>query len=600
MAKERSEVAIEDKWNVEALFSTLEEWEKEFSALKEESDKKWPELTKFIGKLGESAAALKNALDKQLDYSRSLSKLITYAQLRHDEDLANEKYKNAYDRITSLYYDFMHQSAWVEPEILAISEEKINKFLQDSILQKYKFFLEKIIQLKPHFLDREKEQLLSLAAKPLETANQAFSLLNNADIKFPNVVNEKGESLELTHGQYGAYMQSQDRVLRKDTFFKLHETYASFENTICELLNGEIQTRIFHAKARKYPSTLEAALFPHQIDTKVYLSLIETVRKNLEQHHNYVRLRKKALGYEEIHFYDMYNPIVPSIEMKFSFQEAVDLVLESLTPLGKEYQEFAEKGIKQQRWIDRFENKRKRSGAYSGGCYDSMPYILLNYKGYLRDVMTLTHELGHSMHSFYSRKKQPFHYSHYSIFVAEVASTFHEELLFRHLLNKVKSEEEKAFLINQKIDDIRATFFRQSMFAEFEKILHELGEKNVPLIPGTLKEQYKQLNMAYFGKEFSFDEILSVEFMRIPHFYYNFYVYQYATGISASFALVQKVLAEGEESRQKYIDFLSSGGSDYPLEILRRAGVDMTKPQTFELLLKNFGDLTNQLESMLV
>ncbi len=599
MAKERSEILPEDKWNIEALYENLQGWEEDFSALQKEAEAKWPRLTDLKKKIHTSPDQMQAALDHLFLYHRKLSKVLTYAQLKHDEDLANEQYKSAYDRASSLSFDFARQSSFVEPEILAMDKEELMRFINDPCLSDYRFHLQKLIRMQPHVLNEEQEHLLSLFAKPLDSSQEAFGLFTNADLTFSNVVDQSGNSHELTLGQYSGYMQSPDRSLRKDAFLTLHKTFTSFENTICALLNGEIQGKISNAKARKYSSTLQAALYPHKIDPKVYDSLIQAVRDNLPAHHDYIQLRKKALGYDEIHFYDLYNAIVPSVDLRFSFEEAVELVLESLEPMGKEYQSIAENGMRKERWIDRYENKRKRSGAFSGGCYDSMPYILMNYKGYLRDVMTLTHELGHSMHSYFSRKNQPFQYAHYSIFVAEVASTFHEELLFRHLLGKMSTKAEKNFLINQKIDDIRSTLFRQTMFAEFEKTIHEMAEKNIPLIPGALKEKYKHLNLDYFGNVFTYDEVLSSEFLRIPHFYYGFYVYQYATGISASYALVENMLKNPEEGRKRCMEFLSSGGSDYPIDILRKAGVDMTQNAAYKNILQNFGALVQTLKENL-
>ena len=366
------------------------------------------------------------------------------------------------------------------------------------------------------------------------------------------------------------------------------------------LIHGQVQTHVFDTKARKYASCLEDALFPYQIDTKVYTSLIETVRRNLSSIHRYMEVRKKLLGFSQLHLYDMSVPLVADVDMSMSYDEAKKLIVDSVAPLGKDYQKHLEKGLGDDRWVDKYENLRKRSGAYSSGCYDSMPYILMNYHGTFQDVMTLTHEAGHSMHSFLSAKKQPYHYSRYPIFVAEVASTFHEDLLFEHLMEKLNDPKKKIFLINQKLDDIRATFFRQAMFAEFELMLHNWVESGVPITPLLLKTEYRKLNIDYFGSHVVVDEEADIEWARIPHFYYNFYVYQYATGISAAHALCKKVRTGGETDRISYLDFLSSGGSDYPINLLQKAGVDMLSSAPTEMLIRYFDDLVDRLKKNLL
>jgi oligoendopeptidase F len=352
-------------------------------------------------------------------------------------------------------------------------------------------------------------------------------------------------------------------------------------------------------RARKYPSCVEAALFPNQIDVKVYSALIQAVRSHLPALHRYMKLRKKVMGLDQLHLYDLHVPLVKAVEMGMSYEDATRAIIESVAVLGEDYQRALNQGLTQDRWVDRYENARKRSGAYSSGCYDSMPYILMNYHGTFNDAMTLTHEAGHSMHSFLSRRNQPYHYSQYSIFVAEVASTFHEELLLRHLLSKVKTKEQKAFLINQKIDDMRATLLRQTMFAEFELKVHSWAEQGVPLTPALLKSEYRKLNEEYFGPEMTLDDETDIEWARIPHFYYNFYVYQYATGISAAHALVDKVLSEGDQARDRYLSFLSAGSSHYPIEVLKMAGVDMRTPHPVESAMRHFDALVTELEELL-
>jgi oligoendopeptidase F len=598
--KGREEILPEDRWNVESLYSSQETWEEDLKKWGREDKKEhWPEIGGFRGRIHEGPEVLASLLQLTLMTERALSKLYTYAHLRHDEDVANDLYKKANTRSTSLLFSFRQETSWIEPEILSLPEQQLKDYLKAPALKDYHIYLEKIVRQKPHTLSAEKEELLALSANALETASRAFGSFNNADMKFPDVEDSHGRKLELTHGKFLLYLRGRDRKLRKEAFQAVHRSYLAYENTLCDLINGEVQSHLFNMRARKYHSCLEAALFPHQIEEKVYYSLIETVRKNLHVLHRYMSMRKKLLGYDELHLYDLHVPLVPEVSMKISYPEAVDWILHSLTPLGESYRKDLEKGFKQDRWVDKYENLRKRSGAYSSGCYDSMPYILMNYQGSFNDLMTLAHEAGHSMHTLLSAKNQPYHYSHYPIFVAEVASTFNEELLIHDLLKKTEDKMKRAFLINQKIEDIRNTLFRQTMFAEFELRLHQWAEQNVPLTPSLLKSEYRKLNSAYFGNALVIDEEIDIEWARIPHFYYNFYVYQYATGISAAHALCEKVIKEGEPARERYLKFISSGGSKYPIELLELAGVDMRKPDAVEATIRHFGNLVDELEKLL-
>ncbi|HKY99568.1 MAG TPA: oligoendopeptidase F [Rhabdochlamydiaceae bacterium] len=600
VTKERGNVPWEDCWNVEALYHSWEAWEEDLKTWgREECRPRWPEIERYKGKLGDPFV-LCALLEVLLQIDRSLTKLYTYAHLRHDEDVASELGKKAYSRITALFYEFRQETAWVEPEILALSDGKVSELISADILQPYRFYLERVVRMKPHTLTAEKEELLALAGKALETSYRTFSSFNNADLKFPAVEDSLGNMRELTHGKYLLYLQEKDRKLREGAFKNLHRSFLGYENTLCELINGQVQGHLFEAKARHYPSCLEAALFPNQIDTSVYLSLIEAVRQGLPAMHRYLYLRKKALGYDSLHFYDLHVPLTKEAEIKMNYEEAVELVVEAMAPLGAEYQKILRKGLTFERWVDRYENARKRSGAYSSGCYDSMPYILMNYHGAFSDVMTLCHEAGHSMHSFMTCRHQPYHYSQYPIFLAEVASTFQEEMLLRHLLARCKSKEEKAYLINKKIDDLRGTLFRQTQFAEFELRLHQWAEEGMPLTPALLKEESCKLNKKYYGPALTDDEEIAIEWSRIPHFYYNFYVYQYATGISAAHALVEKVLEEGPSAKERYLSFLSSGSRAYPLDILARAGVDMRKPDAVQSVVRQFDLLVGELEKLLL
>ncbi len=593
----RSEILAHDKWNVEALYPSIEMWNKDFNFWKEQGPgTPWDQIKHLKGRLKEGAPIVAQLLRLYLELDRHLSKLYVYSHLRHDEDVGNTENKEAHLKITTLQHDFRKDMAWIEPELLQLSEAELHSLLQSPEIKPYRFFLEKMVRLKPHTLDAPQEEMLARAGLALDTSERIFSAFNNADLKFPKILDEKGEWHELTQGTYMMYMGSRDRVLRKEAFQALHKTYGHFQNTLCELIHGQVQKHLFYAKSRKFNSCLEAALFPHRIDTKVYRALIETARAHLPVLHNYMALRKKWMGVEELHLYDLRAPLIPDVEIKMDFEQAAHMIVESVAPLKENYQHILKKGLFEQRWVDRYENERKRSGAYSSGCYDSYPYILMNYHGRLQDIMTLAHEAGHSMHSYFSHKNQPYQDSSYVIFVAEVASTFNEELTLMHLLKTLSDPKKKAYLINQKIDDLRSTFFRQVMFAEFELKIHESVEQGIPLTPDYLNKMYLELNRDYFGPSVVIDEEIQYEWARIPHFYYNFYVYQYATGISAAYALVKKVLKEGPED---YLEFLSAGGSRYPLEILKKAGVDMTTPDPIREIMKRFEELTRELEGAL-
>ena len=600
MTKERTAIAPQYHWNVEALYPSWEAWQEDLDKWgREESSPHWPELNPFRKSWSQSPENLKKLIELCCEIDRNLSKLYTYAHLRHDEDVAGETAKKAHSRIMTLLYAFRQETAWMEPEMLQLPEPQLNALIQSPVLQDYSFYLEKIVRLKKHTLSAPEEELMAMAGKALETSSQAFGAFNNADLKFPPVVDSSGTQRELTHGKYLLYLRDKDRKLREGAFKNLHRSFFAYENTLCELLSGQIQRHVLEMRARKYSSCVESALFPNQIDVKVYSALIEAVRAHLPALHRYMKLRKELMKVDKLHLYDLHVPLVKEVDMGMPYEEATKVIIESVAVLGEDYQRALNQGLTQDRWVDRYENARKRSGAYSSGCYDSMPYILMNYHGTFNDVMTLTHEAGHSMHSFLSRRGQPYQYSQYSIFVAEVASTFHEELLLRHLMTKVKTKEQKAFLINQKLDDMRATLLRQTMFAEFELKVHNWAEQGIPLTPAMLKTEYRKLNEEYFGPDVALDEEMDIEWARIPHFYYNFYVYQYATGISAAHALVDKVLSGGEKARDHYLTFLSAGSSRYPIDVLQLAGVDMRTPQPVEAAMRHFDELVTELAELL-
>lgn len=599
MLLERSQLAQDDQWNVNALYPSFDAWKVAFdNANRLGKTPAWPEIQAFKGRLAEGPQVLKECLEIIFSLARQLEKLYTYAHLRHDEDITNDQYKTAFNQIVALLHEFHQEISWMDPELLALPEATIQSYLAATLLAPYRFHIEKIVRVKKHMLSPENEHLLAMAGKALQAPNKAFSALNDADFKFGSVLDSKGNARDITHGTYGIYIREHDRILRERAFKQMHGQYEKYENTLCELLNGQVQAHLFNAKARKYPTCLDAALFPKNIDTNVYHSLIEAVHSKISSLHKYMKLRKKIMKVDELHMYDLYVPLTAQVDIRMTYKEAEDVVIQSVQPLGEEYQNILKKGLEDERWVDRYENKNKRSGAYSSGCYDSMPYILMNYKELLRDVFTLAHEAGHSMHSYLSHKTQPYHYADYPIFLAEVASTFNEELLTRLLLNRARSKEEKIYLVNQKIEDIRGTLFRQTMFAEFELSIHTMAEKNIPLTPKLLKETYRKLNQHYFGEAVVIDPEIDIEWARIPHFYYNFYVFQYATGISAALALAHKVVNDGAAARDAYLSFLKGGSSRYPIDLLKMAGVDMCSPAPVQSAIATFGNLVDTLEKL--
>ncbi len=587
MTKTRSTLSLQDLWNVEAMYPSLSAWEEDLTHW---SEGKWKALTQFQGILKDGPSILLKFLDLYFDTDKHLTKIYTYAHLRHDEDVTEETYKQAYAKAVSTLHAFRQALSWVEPEILTLPPS----ITSDPVLKNYHIYLQNILRLKPHVLSPSEESLMALMGKALDTPYQTFGAFNHGDLKFPDVQDAQGNAKPLTHGTYQLYLKSQDRVLRKHAFETLHRSFLSHENTLCELLNGLVQKHVCTAKARGYASSLSAALFPYEIDETVYRELISAVRKRLPSLHKYMRMRKRHLGLKEMHPYDLYVPLI-DFSWHIPYERAEKLLIQSVAPLGLAYQSMLKKGLIEDRWVDRYETPRKRSGAYSSGCYGSMPYILMNYHGELYDAMTLSHEAGHSMHSLLSNTHQPYPYSGYSIFLAEIASTFHEELFIQELFKHTSKEEENIFLINQQIESIRTTFFRQTLFAEFELKIHELAEANIPLTPALLKSEYRALNAAYFGPDVTLGEEIDIEWARIPHFYYNFYVYQYATGISAAHAFAKKITEPG--AQEKYLQFLSSGSSRPPLTLLAEAGIDMRKQTAVETLIDHFDHLVERMES---
>ncbi len=594
--KSRDEIPKELTWDLEAIFATDELWEQEFKALQEDI----PAIAEYQGKLSESADSLYGLFKLQDELSERLGKLYSYARMRYDQDTTNSFYQAQQTQAENVLTLASSHMSYIVPEILEIEEEKLAAFLQEKeALQMYQKTLDEINRQRPHILSHKEEALLAEASDPMQTASQTFSMLNNADLVFPTIKNEQGEEVDLTHGRYVGFLESADRRVRKDAFKGMYDTYGKFKNTFASTLSGNIKKDNFYAKVRNYDSARHAALDNNNIPEQVYDNLVEAINEKLPLLHRYTELRKKVLELDELRMYDLYTPLVKDVEMDITYEKAQEYVLESLAPLGEEYVNIVKEGY-ENRWIDVEENKGKRSGAYSSGSYGTQPYILLNWQDNVNDVFTLTHELGHSVHSYYTRASQPYRYGNYSIFVAEVASTCNEALLNDYMLNHLDDEKQKLYILNHFLEGFRGTVFRQTMFAEFEHEIHIQMQNGVALTADKLTEIYYELNKKYFGDEVISDEEIGLEWARIPHFYYNYYVYQYATGYSAATALAQQILDGSEGAVERYIDFLKAGSSDYPIEVLKQAGVDMTSKQPILAALDVFEEKLNEMEKMLL
>jgi oligoendopeptidase F len=592
----RNAIPVEETWRLEDIFSSDEEWEKEFQSVKGQI----AEVKKFQGKLGESADVLFDALSFQDQLLERIGKLYSYSHMRYDQDTTNSFYQGLDDRMKNLYSQAGSQLAFIVPEILSIDETKITNFLEEKAeLKLYKHALEEINLQRPHVLSAEQEALLAEASEVMNASSNTFGMLNNADLEFPSIKDENGEEVEITHGRYIRFLESSDQRVRHDAFKAVYETYGNFRNTFASTLSGNIKKDNFNARVRKYESARQSALASDNIPESVYDNLVKTVNEHLPLLHRYVKLRKKVLGLKELHMYDLYTPLVKDVKMDIKYDEAKDIVLKGLAPLGEDYLNVLKEGF-ENRWVDVHENKGKRSGAYSSGSYGTNPYILLNWQDNVNNLFTLVHEFGHSVHSYYTRKTQAYPYGNYSIFVAEVASTCNEALLNDYLLKTIDDEQKRIFLLNHYLEGFRGTVFRQTMFAEFEHLIHQKLQNNEALTADLLTKEYYALNKKYFGEEdIVIDEEIGLEWARIPHFYYNYYVYQYATGFSAATALCKQILEEGEPAVKRYIDFLSAGSSDYPIEVLKKAGVDMTSADPIKDACKVFEEKLTEMEQLL-
>jgi oligoendopeptidase F len=591
----RSKVKAEDTWDLSSLYPSDQAWEKDF--------KKWQSqiarYETFRGKLADSAKTLADLLNFDVAFDRLGERLGGYAHLKTTEDQTNSTYQAMLGRLQSVSSKAAQAASYIRPEILEIPDATLKKVLATPELEPFKLSIERIVRYKPYTLGKKEESLLAMQSEMAAAVQKSFSQLLNSDMKFGFVENEKGEQVELTQATFSSLLNSPKRSVRKQAFEQFYTEINAHENTLAAMLAGSIHKDVYYARARGYKSARDVSLFADDVPAAVYDNLIKAVHKQLPAVHRYFDLRKRRMKLKDIHHYDTYVPILAKLETNRSWKQAVTLVLDSLEPLGDEYCSVLSEGLSG-RWCDRYPNAGKQSGAFSSGSYDGNPYILMNYQPtVLNDVFTLAHEAGHSMHTYFSKTRQPYQYYDYTIFVAEVASTFNEELLAHHLMENAGSDQERAYLINRVLDDIRGTIIRQTMFAEFEKITHEMAEAGEALTVESIKTAYRGLLEKYFGPEFALDDVLSLECFRIPHFYRAVYVYKYATGMSAAIALSQRVLNGRNGELEDYLGFLSGGSSKFPLELLRGAGVDMEKPQPVETALKYFERLVRELDELL-
>ena len=591
----RDKVNPSDTWDLGSLFASDKAWEKAFTAWEEEI----AGYSRFKDTLAKSPAALAECLQFDERFDRAGERLGTYAFLKAAEDTAESEYQRMQGRYMHAASLAAEAASFIRPEILAIPAAALKKFIADPCVAPYRLLLERLLRFKPHTLGKKEEHLLALQTEMSQAASHIFRQLTDADLKFGEIRDQKGRLLELTHGTFSTLLHSLKRSVRKAAFHQYYRVFADHKNALAASLSASIQRDIYYARARNHPSALEAALFPDHMPLAVYDNLIESVHRHLPAVHRYYDLRRRKMRLRDIHHYDTYVPILADLQTRRTWNQAVQAVLAAIEPLGADYCGALEKGLAG-RWCDRYENRGKQSGAFSSGCYDGDPYILMNYQSDVLDhVFTLAHEAGHSMHSLLSAKNQPYVYYQYVIFVAEVASTFNEQLLSRHLLDRARDDQERAFLINRQIDAMRGTIIRQTMFAEFEKLAHQSVESGEPLTLEKSQEIYHGLLEQYFGPDFTLDDELSLECLRIPHFYRAFYVYKYATGMSAAIALADRVLSGGKKELDAYLNFLKAGCSKDPLDLLRDAGVDMQQPAAVDTALTQFSRLVEELDSLL-
>ena len=590
----REEVPVEETWDLKAIYESDEEWEAAF----EEASKEVETLPEYKGTLSEGADQLLNTIESMNAVTRKVSKVYTYAHLKNDQDTGNSTYQAMGNRALSLITNTQAATSWYEPELLELAPEKLEGYFKENEdLELYRHDIESTTANRDHVLSAEIEELLASAGEILDSSSQTFSVLNNADLEFPMVKDDDGEDVQLSHGLYGQLLESKDRNVRKGAFDAMYDTFESFENTFASTFQTNVKKNNYLAKTHNFDSARHQALSNNHIPETAHETLIEVVNDNLDLLHRYMELRKKLLGLDELNMYDLYVSMIGESEMSYTYDEAKEETFDALDVLGPEYREVLEKAFGN-RWIDIQENKGKRSGAYSSGTYDTSPYILLNWHDSLNHLYTLVHELGHSAHSYFTRSNQPYVYGNYSIFLAEIASTTNENILTDYLLKNAESNEQKAQILNHYLDGFKGTVFRQTQFAEFEHWAHETAAEGTPLTADTLSEKYGEMNDKYYGPAVENTDGIQHEWSRIPHFYMNYYVYQYSTGFAAATALADRIVNEEEGALDDYLTYLKAGSSDFPIEVMKKAGVDMTNKDYIERAMKVFEERLNQLEEI--
>jgi len=589
----RSEIADQYKWKLTDIYASDQAWEEDFQQLRA----LMPALQEYKGRLT-SAENLLACLKLQDQVGMIFDRLYGYAMMSKDQDNANPVYQGFFDRAVGMGAELGGCLAYIEPEILQLPEETVRTWVaENKDLQVYSHYLDNILRMKPHTLPTEQEEILARAGEMAQAAGQIFRMFNNADLRFPTIKDEDGNDVELTHGRYIRFMESKSRDVRKAAFEAMYSTYEQWKNTLATTYSAAVKKTLFFAKEHKYATSLEAALDVDNVPTEVYHNLIKTVHESLPIFYRYMRLRKKMLNLDELHMYDIYVPLVKDLDMEIPPEQAVQMVRSGLAPLGEQYIQDLDRGLSEG-WIDWFENRGKTSGAYSASVYRVHPYVLMNYENNVDNMFTLAHEMGHAMHSFYSNQHQEFVNATYKIFVAEVASTVNECLVMNDLLAKTDDPRQKLYLLNHYLEQFRGTVFRQTMFAEFEMIVHDRIGKGIPMTAESLCQVYHELNQKYYGPDVVSDPYIAMEWARIPHFYRPFYVYKYATGFSAAVALTQQILSDGSPAVARYLDFLKGGGSDYPLNLLKKAGVDMAVPEPITKAMEVFSSLISQMEEL--
>ncbi|HGF7156416.1 TPA: oligoendopeptidase F [Enterococcus faecium] len=591
----REELPENLTWDLTKIFSSDQEFDEKYLELSEKLKKS----EKYKGTLDQGASQFLDAIEFVLSVYRQTEIIYVYAHLKNDQDTGNTEYQALYARASSLFSKVSEAVSWFEPEILHLSDERIwQYFKEEPKLEVYRHYIQQIVDNRAHVLSADQESLLAGAGEIFEASSDTFAVLNNADLVFPTIEGENGEKVQLSHGVYGQLLESTDRSVREAAFKGLYSVYEQFRNTFASTLSTHIKGHNFKAKVRNYSSAREASLSNNHIPESVYDTLVAVVNKHLPLLHRYMELRKRLLEVEKLHMYDLYTPVLGEAPITFTYEEAKEKALEALKPMGEEYMTIVEKAFSE-RWIDVVENKGKRSGAYSSGSYDTNPYILLNWHDTLDQLFTLVHEMGHSVHSYFTRSNQPYVYGDYSIFLAEIASTTNENILTEYLLETEKDPRVRAYVLNHYLDGFKGTVFRQTQFAEFEHFMHTEDEKGVPLTSEYLSDSYGKLNAKYYGPAVEEDPEIKFEWSRIPHFYYNYYVFQYSTGFSAASALAKRILSQEPDALENYLAYLKAGNSDYPVEVMKKAGVDMTQAAYIEDAMSMFEQRLNELEELI-